>query len=505
MDSKSYDWDIFMAHAGDDLKIAEELYDLLVPHAKVFLDSHCLVPGDDWDQSLALAQNRSLITVVLVSASTEKAYYQREEIAAAIDMARQKEAAHRVIPIYLDVQSGKGEGIPYGLRRKHGIFLPELRSLKDVAEKLLWALSQIKGANRDEEKGLPQTQVIAEINRDIKSTTSHASIIIKRLSSSSLATELRLVDGQTFSGLMPFVDSVEERRLAEKVDIVPQLSFRYSDANMEAYTHEIGKELYETAFSQPIKSILKSLPPTSLDLVIGSDLQYLPWELVHNGNEFLALKHNLGRHPTMQGPDSAGNIPKSNVRQLEDLKMLIVASSPIAYQEEIPEEAMHLMRLLANYSLRVNTITGTKHEFVDRLYEGQDIVHVIGHASGDSFAMQDGFVDFALLQEAISQSNRRCLFFVNACETAHSDRIRSQPTGYKLATENLAAISPLTWIEDRSAMTLAELFYRRLLTGASFGESLRLAKSETPLATGVTGTTGWYVLFGNPDDTILNP
>jgi hypothetical protein len=46
-----------------------------------------LVPGDDWDQAIAQAQAESAVSLVLVSAKTEKTYYQREEIAAAIDMA----------------------------------------------------------------------------------------------------------------------------------------------------------------------------------------------------------------------------------------------------------------------------------------------------------------------------------------------------------------------------------------------------------------------------------
>lgn len=52
--------------------MAEQLYDLLVPKAKVFLDSRELMLGDNWDEELAAAQRNSLITVVLVSRKTEK-------------------------------------------------------------------------------------------------------------------------------------------------------------------------------------------------------------------------------------------------------------------------------------------------------------------------------------------------------------------------------------------------------------------------------------------------
>ena len=56
------------------------------PQFRVFLDSRSLVPGDDWDQAIAQAQTESAISLILVSSNTENAYYQREEVASAIDM-----------------------------------------------------------------------------------------------------------------------------------------------------------------------------------------------------------------------------------------------------------------------------------------------------------------------------------------------------------------------------------------------------------------------------------
>jgi hypothetical protein len=107
----------------------------------VFLDSKCLLPGDDWDQELAAAQRNSLITVVLISAKTNKAYYQREEIAAAIAMAREDKKRHRVIPVYLE--GSRNKAILYGLRLKHGIDLVEQKGMLSVAQKLIDTLHEI--------------------------------------------------------------------------------------------------------------------------------------------------------------------------------------------------------------------------------------------------------------------------------------------------------------------------------------------------------------------------
>ena len=127
-------YDFFLAHAGPDSREAERLYDLLVAEARVFLDSRSIVLGDDWDRTIAQAQKNSRLTVVLVSARTEDAFYQREEIAAAIDLARRDEAAHRVVPVYLEPGLAN---VPYGLRLKHGLTMLDQYPIESVAARLL--------------------------------------------------------------------------------------------------------------------------------------------------------------------------------------------------------------------------------------------------------------------------------------------------------------------------------------------------------------------------------
>jgi len=150
-------WDFFLAHAGSDTPVAERLYDLLSPHSKVFLDSRSLLPGDNWDEELALAQRNSLVTVVLVSANTERAYYQREEIAAAIDMARKNKDTHRVVPLYWKDQPDAQPDVHYGLRLKHGLFASGPDELPQVAERLITLRQKL--AQRDKQvAAIVQTQ-----------------------------------------------------------------------------------------------------------------------------------------------------------------------------------------------------------------------------------------------------------------------------------------------------------------------------------------------------------
>ena len=139
--SASQTWDFFIAHAGGDVLAAEELYKNLYTRTRTFLDSKCLKPGDDWSLELPRAQESSRITVVLVSRNTEGAYYQREEIAAAIDAARRRPEERRVVPVYLDAHGAERVDLPYGLRIRHSISLRSSDSMAGVAAQLIELLS----------------------------------------------------------------------------------------------------------------------------------------------------------------------------------------------------------------------------------------------------------------------------------------------------------------------------------------------------------------------------
>ena len=140
---QEWDWDFFIAHAGPDKELAEQLYDLLAPSARVFLDSRCLKLGDNWDEALGSAQDRALVTVVLVTDKTEDAYYEREEIANAIKLARSAPNAHRVVPLVLNTSPASPVKVPYGLRLKHGLSIAAPQELANAATQLISLLQSL--------------------------------------------------------------------------------------------------------------------------------------------------------------------------------------------------------------------------------------------------------------------------------------------------------------------------------------------------------------------------
>lgn len=134
-------WDFFIAYASSDRAAAESLYDLLSPPFRVFLDRRSLLPGEDWNSRISAAHNQTAVTLVLISSGTDSAYYQQEEIAAAIDLSRHAGSPHQVVPIFLDGLA-EDSRLPYGLRLKQGISVPEAGSMAQVAQRLKTTLQQ---------------------------------------------------------------------------------------------------------------------------------------------------------------------------------------------------------------------------------------------------------------------------------------------------------------------------------------------------------------------------
>ena len=136
-------FDFFIADPGPDVMAARALHRLLSKCHRVFLDAESLIPGDAWDETLPRAQQRSRVTVVLVSAFTDHAYYQREEIAQAIELSRSEAGRHHVVPICL---SGLPvpHNVPYGLRRLNFLFMDKANSFQDIARRLTKTLRELE-------------------------------------------------------------------------------------------------------------------------------------------------------------------------------------------------------------------------------------------------------------------------------------------------------------------------------------------------------------------------
>ena len=126
-------YDFFIAHAGADQAAARDLRQQLRQRGHTaFVDADDAPAGALFDQLIPEAQRDSRVTLVLVSARSGQGYYDKEEIAAAIHLDRQR--GHPVVPVVLDT-SAVPDDMPYGLRRRVALF-PERDGWPLVVDRL---------------------------------------------------------------------------------------------------------------------------------------------------------------------------------------------------------------------------------------------------------------------------------------------------------------------------------------------------------------------------------
>lgn len=134
-------WDFFLSYAKRDRARCEVLADLLDEQGwKVFLDARSIKPGDDWLEALTGALKRTRVAVVLLSAHSAEARYQREEIELTLRHAKRRRRL-KVVPVYLDGLPDEPAAWEFGLRRFHFIDLYQ-DGVAGVADKLGRLLSE---------------------------------------------------------------------------------------------------------------------------------------------------------------------------------------------------------------------------------------------------------------------------------------------------------------------------------------------------------------------------
>jgi hypothetical protein len=110
----------FLAYPSPERARARELRRALGERGhSVFFDADDVIPGQAWDDVLPEALAGCQVVVVLVGPATQKAHYERDEVATAIARWRKHERPW-VVPVALG-EVGAFQALPYGLTRLRGV------------------------------------------------------------------------------------------------------------------------------------------------------------------------------------------------------------------------------------------------------------------------------------------------------------------------------------------------------------------------------------------------
>lgn len=273
-----------------------------------------------------------------------------------------------------------------------------------------------------------------------------------------------------------------------------------------------GQVLYRTLVPPRLREKLKAV---SGPLLISTSLYGVPWELLHDEEEFWGLRYALGKRLVLDRPMLSG--PPARLRARP--RVLVIGSDPrgdLPFVRREVEEICETLEGAADIVCVVDHLAS--FETVSAyLGEGFDLIHYSGHVvSGPETGPALLLAEERPLTTTVIEANAagRPLVFLNACASARDSL--APPTGAWEATVSsvanaflfggaVAVVGTLADVSDRHAARLAEGFYRRVLEPSPIGEALRGARVECRQSADSAGSPTWlsFVLYGNPGQTLL--
>ena len=294
----------------------------------------------------------------------------------------------------------------------------------------------------------------------------------------------------------------------------------------------LGDQLYTFLIQQYVQADLRTRGQF-LEIGMDSELMNYPWELMHDGEDFLCLKHFVGRFVISESAPPINMHPSTPLgSSLETLSILLI-SVPTPQPRSKTEKYETLEAAEAETKAMIDSLDGIenvelqvlpqKKATFDKVYRAlkkgkYHILHFNGHAHfNDQHPHRSGLVLFdrdmetgQLSTTILSRARAKppILCFINACETARPVEGREGEENrlnmYGLARAFLdtgAYLLGSRWkVGDDTAKEFAKKFYTSLIKdGKSIGESIVHARKACKAAIPAE-LFGWatYVYYGDP-------
>jgi len=288
--------------------------------------------------------------------------------------------------------------------------------------------------------------------------------------------------------------------------------------NAKAYLknkcHAIWNNLLPDAIKERFtEALADSAEPPRVLVHTHPKLEWLPWELLHDGTEFLGLRCQVARLPMVQhGP--ANDAASRTVTQ--------AASFLGSGVFDTPADELRMDRWLTTFApaenagIQVSRFPvngGGNWPKLDDVADAQasDIIHLTCHGGvdqqGTPFLTLNPDDELANVDEDLV--NRMVfpgtgpLIFGNACGSARPAALGEGKRGVAVAFFNRGAsafIGAIAPISKDLAVEFAEVFYRRLLIdGLAVGEALRSTKQHFDQPGIADPSWLFYCLYGSPD------
>lgn len=267
-------------------------------------------------------------------------------------------------------------------------------------------------------------------------------------------------------------------------------------SRVKSDSRELGRALFDAVFAnhvelvggeEPLRLCLEFQVPKDPHYAARMALAYeQPWELLHDGIGFLALR---GCHILRQVEGLTG----IHTRKSLWLRILVVAANPNEHGLlELRKEMDELQRSLRWSRIFPVFLDQANPNSLQRALEDHyDVVHFMGHGSCDSnsanFFLEnaDGqahplsAASLVHVLSAVLSRNRPQLVVLNACDgaVAFQDRNAVRGMAHDLAAAGIPAVVAMRReIRDQSAVTFAAAFYRALAARKAIEQAVGLGR-----------------------------
>jgi len=253
---------------------------------------------------------------------------------------------------------------------------------------------------------------------------------------------------------------------------------------------QMGRRLYQIYVPKEthghLTSLLDARPREPLSVEADGALRALPWELLHNGEDFLSLLIPMARTPVQA-------VKSPRLQSLSSINRVLLALPEDDLDEAIAEVREIHRALSEDLALDVEVLSGgkaTKERVLEALQGGKfDAFHYSGHsrrgerAGAGHLLLSEGRRLRADELRRFVQGSPLKLVFLNSCGSAVATGASTALVGLADAfvQNGVPCVVGMRWpISDRGARILALTFYRALVETGDPAWALR----ETRLAVG---------------------
>jgi tetratricopeptide (TPR) repeat protein len=521
---------IFISHATINDNFVKELRNALEGLGiSVWVDSRNLRYADKLHQKIKDAIQNARAFIVVFSADALNSEWVQREIRIALGTEKQKsDEDYVIIPILMpDV----GRNLVNRFLPNERIFIefkPEQSGMMDVLVKIMVALGEKMPDDPDQIQEIkPTDDLILEL-KDPEMKLEGG----KRLLSATAILKFDPADVQAdqiegkrfkFTAPMGPIEKEDLRWYLEKFSIWPTGIFKERADVIEAKLPKWGNDLYKAVFgTEAVKSVLKAWKHASgtehrFSVMIDSDLQEgedekkqleakesaseissLPWELLHDGDDYLFQSRNAVR-VRRRMPNRRERIVGADD---PPIRILLVSARPeddhAGYLDHrasalpLVEATESLGELVSLKVLDVSTLPALKDELKRAVDDKKPyhVVHFDGHGVYDK-RLGLGALCFEDPEDSNKLEKRKSkmvsadefagimkdygipLVFLDACQSAMTDESPNASVAGRLLEEGVASVVAMGYsVLVETSKRFVKAFYTELSKGSRVGSAM---------------------------------